>query len=283
MPIVLAKPEPAGAWTVQNALVANRTMTQLSSVAQGFAGVYVRPDGLVMYIINSNAQTWDPQYYHLNRSEHATVPYVNDFDPGGTRLFRVAVDSFQTRALEFKPDGTKMYTANILSSATGPSVREYDVSPAWSNSIVFNQEFFYGSPRITPWDIYFKSDGITMIVMTQGPSVYEFTLSTPWDISTASYVQDKALDSHSPQPTWMDMKPDGTKLFFMNGQPDFFEYELSTAWDISTMTHVLTADNPLNPSASNQGFQFSADGTRIFTPGGGAGSFSWWSDFNLSP
>ncbi len=105
----------------------------------------------------------------------------------------------------------------------------------------------------------------------------------PFTLNNVSYVQDMALDSHSPQPTYMDMKPDGTKLFFMNGDPDFFEYELSTAWDISTMTHTLTADNVNDPSGSQGGFQFSADGTRIFTPGGAAASFSYWNDYNLSP
>ena len=69
--------------------------------------------------------------------------------------------------------------------------------------------------------------------------VYEYTLGTDWDVSTASYVDNKGVASQdaNPQGIWFDYA--GETMFMVGDQGnDVNVYTLSTAWDISTAKFV---------------------------------------------
>ncbi|GAH99215.1 unnamed protein product, partial [marine sediment metagenome] len=38
-----------------------------------------------------------------------------------------------------------------------------------------------------PYNLFFKPDGTKMYVVDLGAEVFQYTLSTPWDVSTANY------------------------------------------------------------------------------------------------
>jgi hypothetical protein len=63
-------------------------------------------------------------------------------------------------------------------------------------------------------DLFFKSDGAKMYVVGSiGDDVNEYDLSTAWDISTASYLQNFSVSAQEISPTSLFFKPDGLKMY----------------------------------------------------------------------
>ena len=146
--------------------------------------------------------------------------FGSDFDTIPTGIF-------------FKPDGTKMYVVGINSD----TVREYDLSTAWDvSTAVFLQNFSVGTQEPIPYGLFFKPDGTKMYVI--GPSsdsVYEYNLSTAWNVTTASLLQSFSVNAQEAQPAGLSFKPDGLKMYIAGYTGDEVnEYDLSTAWDVST-------------------------------------------------
>jgi DNA-binding beta-propeller fold protein YncE len=96
------------------------------------------------------------------------------------------------------------------------SVLEYDLSTAWNISTAsYVQSFSVSSQDGLPNDIFFRSDGVKMYIIGDvSNSVHEYDLSVAWDISTASYLQQKLVNGNGEVvPTGIFFKPDGTKMY----------------------------------------------------------------------
>ena len=122
-------------------------------------------------------------------------------------------------------------------------------------------------------DLFFKSDGAKMYVVGSiGDDVNEYDLSTAWDISTASYLQNFSVSAQEISPTSLFFKPDGLKMYVVGSAgDDINEYNLSTAWDISTAAFVQSfsvAAQDTDPT----GLAFNSDGTKMFVVGNGSDS-----------
>ncbi len=84
--------------------------------------------------------------------------------------------------------------------------------------------------------LHFKDSGEKIWVMNR-TQIHAFTLSTPWDVTTAEqtnhaplHEQVRGLHSHG-----MTFKPDGSMLYVDDRVAGhIFAFELSTAWDVST-------------------------------------------------
>ena len=155
--------------------------------------------------------------------------------------FSVAVQDTSPSGLFFKPDGTKMY---VLGDS-GNDVNEYNLSSAWDISTAsYVQNFSVSAQEIAPRSVFFKSDGTKMYVIgSDGDDVNEYDLSSAWDVSTASYVQNFSVAFEDTTPTGLFFKPDGTKMYFVGSSTDaVWRYSLSTPWDISTASW----DGPAN-------------------------------------
>ena len=88
-------------------------------------------------------------------------------------------------------------------------------------------------------DIFFKPDGTKVYLLgTQGDDVNEYSLSTAWDLSTASYSQNFSVQTQETNPCGIFFKPDGSKMYIIGTSgDDVNEYNLSTLWDISTASY----------------------------------------------
>jgi len=150
--------------------------------------------------------------------------------------FSVAGQDTTPQCLFFKPDGTKLY---ILGDA-GNEVNEYDLSTAWDiSSASYVQVFSTGNQDTSPLGFTFSPDGTKMYVAGNiGNDVNEYDLSTAWNISTASYLQNFSVASQETIPSGIFFKPDGTKMYVIGyGSDSVNEYDLRTAWDVSTASY----------------------------------------------
>ena len=177
-----------------------------------------------------------------------------------------AQDSFPA-GLFFKPDGTKMY----MSGQGADDVFQYTLSTPWDiatasyDSVALDMSSIDTNVR----GLFFKPDGTKLFISGASTDrVYEYLLSTAWDISTASYDSFFSVSAQDSSPADIFFKPDGTKFYLVGsaGQ-DINQYSLGTAWDISTAsfdskTYSLSSVDPNNYSVC-----LTPDGTKLFTFG----------------
>jgi DNA-binding beta-propeller fold protein YncE len=215
-----------------------------------------KPDGLKMYVIGSNGD--DVNEYDLSTAwAVSTASWVQSFS--------VNAQEVTPEGLFFKPDGLKMY----VTGASTDTVYEYDLSTAWDVSTSsFLQGFSVATQEGSPGGIFFKPDGLKMYIVGQvSDTVNEFDLSTAWDVSTASFLQNFSVVTEDTLPQDLFFKPDGTKMFVCGAQgQDVNEYDLSTAWDVTTASFLQNFN--VKTFANNfYGMFFKPDGTKMFALG----------------
>jgi sugar lactone lactonase YvrE len=198
-----------------------------------------------------------------------------------------SVNSWETAAvlLDFKSDGTKMY----VGGQSTDTVRQYSLSTAWdiTTASYDSKSLDFSAQETSPQSFIFGDSGTKCYVIGSGnDTVYQYTVSTAWDISTASYASKSlSVGSQDTVPLEICFSNDGTKLFVTGATgDDVNEYTLSTAWDVSTGTFVdsfSVSAQTVNP----RGIAFNADGTKMFVLGsveGGVFQYSLTTAFDVS-
>jgi hypothetical protein len=278
-------------------------------------GIYIKPDGTKMYVTGYASDaiyqystvlntaslnlstgsvfdltpTSDVQVTLSNPADSGTVSQATLLLTGGAvNTYDVAGATYDSKSFDFsdyeptllyggffKPDGTKFF---IIGTGTD-KVQAFNLSTAWDISTVSaaSEEFSPTQAGTEPISLSFKSDGTKMYVSSYGGlTVYQYSLSTAWDVSTATY--DSKSFSYSSQTNaayHFELSLDGTKLYvntFGSSSPGpgfIFQYTLSTAWDISTASYgsvSLDLDASPAPALAAQcfSFTFSDDGTKLF-------------------
>ena len=111
-------------------------------------------------------------------------------------------------------------------------------------------------------DIQINDDGTKIYELSGTAEVIVYTLSTPYDITTASQSDTVSLGNQS-TPNGFAWNNDGTKVFMADSSDtDVTEYTLSTPYDLST----LNFQSEIGHGTDNlRGISFNDDGTVYFT------------------
>jgi DNA-binding beta-propeller fold protein YncE len=152
---------------------------------------------------------------------------------------------------------------------SGDDVNEYDLSTAWDvTTSSYLQNFSISAQETDPQGLFFKPDGTKMYVIgNSGDDVNEYDLSTAWDVSTASYLQNFSVTTQETNPQSLFFKPDGTKMYVLgNTGDDVNEYDLSTAWDVTTASYLQNFSVGIQET-SPTGIFFKPDGTKMYVIG----------------
>lgn len=212
---------PGEEWTLNNVQRPFSPLGQTFLRSGLWEQVAWRDDGVRFFVMRRDSRTVNS---FQGESAWETYPAQSI---GGS--FVVGGQDLTPYGLAFKPDGTKMYITGQQNS----KVYEYDLSTAWNIlTASFNQDYALSFGSDAPTSIFFSSDGLNMFVGRNGSSsgVYSYSLSTAWDISTASTVT-----SFSVSGAWgIAFNPSGTKLYVANNSTSFLGYTLFTAWDLSS-------------------------------------------------
>ena len=112
------------------------------------------------------------------------------------------------------------------------------------------------------------------IVGAGSDSVYQYTLSTAWDISTAVHHSISfSVNSEDTFPSGVTFSTDGLKMFIMGNSTDsVYQYSLTTAWDISDVTYNSVSLDITSQDTFPHGVTFSSDGTKMFVIGSSSDS-----------
>jgi len=219
-------------------------------------GLDLKPDGSQLYVLGS---TNDNVYqYGLSTAyDISTASFTQSFDVSGQ-------DTSPT-GLDFKPDGSRLY---VIGDGNN-NVYQYSLSTAYDISTAsFTQSFDVGTQDGSPLAVVFKPDGTQMYFSgLENDNVYQYSLSTAYDISTASFVRSFDVSGQDTRPTGLDFQPDGRRMYVLGNRFDnVYQYSLSTAFDISTASFIQSLD--ISPQDVNaKGVVFKSDGSQLYIVG----------------
>lgn len=221
-------------------------------------GLFFKPDGAKMYVTGNDGN--DVNEYDLATPWNiSTAVFLQSFS--------VAAQETSPTDVFFRADGLKMFVVGTSLD----SVIEYSLSSAWNvSTAAFVQSKDISAQELGVNDVFFKPDGTKMyIVGNGGIEVNEYDLVTPWDVSTASFLQLLSVAAQDVNPSGVFFKPDGTKMFVLGNATDaVLEYALSSAWNISTASYTRSFSVAAQDAQQN-GLYIRADGLKLYTIGSG--------------
>ena len=228
-------------------------------ILSGYQGGYPQDikfnnDGTKMFVVGDNSNAI--REYHLTTGfDISTASYDS--------LFSVHSQDTNPRGLAFNNDGTKMFVAGWKNQR----VFEYHLTTGFDISTAsYDSNLSISSNASGSKGLAFNSDGTKMFVNCDNSSdeVVEYTLSTGFDVSTASYDSSFVTQSQDTSPQGLAFSNDGKKMFVAGDTgDDINEYTLSTGFDVSTASFVGSFDVS-SQGTTPTGITFNNDGTKMF-------------------
>ena len=203
-----------------------------------------------------------------------------------SKSFSVSSQETSPSSINFKSDGTKMYVGGYGTD----TIYQYSLSTAWdiSTASYDSVSFSLSSQDTTPYDVIFKSDRTKIYVVGgQNDNVYQYSLSTAWDLSTASYDSVSFdVSSQDTTPTGLAFSSDYTKMYVGGATNDsVFQYTLSTAGNVSTASYDSISLDLTGIESVPAIIEFNSDGTKLLVGGSGSDTiyqYSLSTAWNLS-
>ena len=122
------------------------------------------------------------------------------------------------------------------------------------------------SQDTSPYGLCFSATGHKMYISgTAQDAIFEYDLSTNFDVSTASYTANYGVVAQDNAPNTVAFNNDGTKMYVAGDQNNsIYEYALSTAWSVTSATYT-TSFSIASYGTDPWGIAFNSDGTLMFT------------------
>ena len=101
-----------------------------------------------------------------------------------------------------------------------PGIIDYAAGSTWnvSTAVYASLSKLVSAQSSFPFGVAFSSDGTKMyIVDISNKAVYQYTLSTAWNVSTAVYASlSKSVIAQSSSPTGVAFSSDGTNMYIVD-------------------------------------------------------------------
>ena len=238
---------------VATAVHANKLVSSQDGTPSGIA---FNDDGTKMYMVGNGSDRVNE--YDLGTAyDVTTATYLQNFLVSGQ-------DGIP-QDVTFNTDGTKMY----MLGSSSDRVNEYTLSTGFDvSTAVYSQNLVVTTEDTNATGMSFNADGTKMfIVGSTNDRVYEYTLGTGFDVSTASYVQYKSIATEELTATDVTFNSDGTEMYTIGTTGDTVDqYNLSTGFDVSTASYAQNF-SVTSQDSTPQDVLFKPDGTRMYMVG----------------
>ena len=174
------------------------------------------------------------------------------------------------------------WTSGVIDARSHFAARErlpytfHDDTPTSDNRRVlgfYQRDFLSISARDgAGFSLFMRDDGLKLyFVGTTNDSVYQYDLTTPYQLSTATYIGLFAFGTTVVDPTSVSFSPDGTKMLVLGNAADtIYSYTLSTPWLVSTAVYDSVSFSVTTQEATPTGLFVKPDGTTFWVVGGTA-------------
>ena len=207
--------------------------------------------------------------YNVQASDGTNFQYSYDITAASydSKSYNVSSQASVPRSAILSTDGTKMYVLDYNGIIYQYSLSTaYDVSTASYDSVSLN----ISGVEANAQNIIISPDGLNLyFVGFANDRLYQYTMSTAFDLSTASSASKSlSFSSQDGIPYGVAFNNDGTKLFMVGGINDYaYQYSLSTAYDVSTGSYDSISFDLTSQEGSPYDVAFNADGTSMFVVG----------------
>lgn len=176
----------------------------------------------------------------------------------------VSAQAVQPYAVRFSTDGLKMYVLDLGTD----TIYQYTLTTAWdvTTASYATKSLSVTAQEATPTGLAFSADGTKVYICgATNDTIYQYTLSTAWDLSTGAYASKSlSVAAQDTSPSAVFLSADGTKAYVLGQTNDkIFQYTLSTAWDISTGSYATKSLVLTGETTTTFGADISSDGTKI--------------------
>ena len=232
-------------------------------------GLTFSPSGRRMYIIGQSTEKVY-QYNLTTAFDVSTAVYTSkEFYIGNTST--TGPGDLTSTDVKFHPEGHTMY---IIGSARD-TIWQYSLSTAWNitTATYASKSKSVSAQDSAPQSIEFGDNGTKMYMLgSTNDRIFQYTLTTPWDISTATYASKfLSVASQENSPLGMAFSNDGKKVLVVGSfNDDVHQYTLSTAWDISTASYDSIGKDVSVQESTPHAIALSLDQTKMFILGSGA-------------
>ena len=274
-------------------LFINRIQQQLSTLGGGGETRLKYLDDIVG--IATNASAYDGKYLQWNSatnkaefvsvsgSDYANVAGISTVAQGLTGTPNISVGFVTASQLQVNGGGNftgivtaSSFSGNIIVGASG-------INTIFSTTDITSWYYTNKSKSVTgddgtPRGVYVGAAGTAMFIVGDGNNrIIQYTLSTPYDVSTAgvavTYFSTALQDTN---PTGIDFNTTGTKMF-VSGQTALaplivggeyvHEYSLSTAWNVAPTSVGYTTSFIVTQDTAPQGVTFGDSGSKVYVVG----------------
>jgi len=259
MPLITPGGVTGGSYDLSNATYTNR-YARIDGQAVGTpSDVQMSSDGTKMYVVDQDAETIY-QYTLGTAWDVSTASYAS-------KSYALSSQMTNCRNFRFNDVGTKLYGIGP-NGVNNASVYQYTLGTAWdiSTASYASKTFdLTGQIASAPAGLCFADSGAKMYVgRVDTRIIYQYTLGTPWDVSTASYATiSEDLTARVDSLNGAELTPDGTRVFVSSGGSieAMSQLDIGTPYNISTTTY-----NSVNfdPALDARGFCFGDAGKKFY-------------------
>ena len=217
-----------------------------SEVMDNPHAIEFKPDGTRMYVIRSDGTAGNTvaieQFSLSTPWDSSTITWT-----GRTDLQTGCTTSIQSRGLDFKPDGTRVFIGNEGNDI----IAQYDLTTPWDVTTMRNQEC---SPSITGDEtkmrnIQLSSDGNFLYVGgNTGDDINKYSLTTPYNITSISLETSYSISAQTGEMRGFIFSSNFTKLYVTgddgssSGDNVIYEYDLDCAGTITCLDASTNTD-----------------------------------------
>jgi len=166
----------------------NGTVSQATTVAGG-ALLVQRLDRIYGWYLTAPFDTSATTSGTYTQGNAANAYFDSYYTNGGTG--QLAANTNEMYSFNWNDDGSKLFALDKTSTAANSAVREFTSDPVYDlTALTYVDGYVIGNKANAPRGMDFKTDGTEMyIVENDNSNVWQWTLSTGFDVSTASYTR----------------------------------------------------------------------------------------------
>ena len=199
-------------------------------------GIAFSPNGAKMFVIGLDSnESVAVTGYTLSTPFNVTSSTFTD----SFRLSSVGNPSDVT----FSNNGAKMFVV----SSQYDVVYEYALSTPFNvTSPTFTDSISVGSQDTLLTGVTFSNNGAKMFVVGTGnDAVYEYSLSTPFNVTSSTFTDSISIGSQDTSPTGITFSTNGAKMFIVgDGTDKVYEYTLPTPFDLYALAFTARSYSP---------------------------------------
>lgn len=193
---------------------------------------YVSHNGKYLFTLASTTNDWVNRFPLSTPYDITTKSYEGD-----QTFYPSAYGESNARVMRWSDDGYYLYISGSDDDniTQWHAVAPWDMGSSGNNTLKLGGREVYKATEVSRCDdIAFSSDGTKMFLLdSSSDNIDQYTLSTAFDISTASNHKVRDISAQVSTPIGFGFSNDGNSVFILDyAGPEIVKYNLGSSWDV---------------------------------------------------